>query len=246
MAQARSLYNAAQAGRPDKELIALHDKMLDDVYKHQEDTKTRERQTRQEQEAQTKADRQQDAQYAQQRNMRSIDKVRSKLVQLKKAVAPYLDENGNLTGNIPGSGATGNLPGPFQLALSKDGKQIMRLKNELLDTRLREATGANAPPSELKAFRQLGGMGTWDTDEDMLAGLRNAEDILDQQEAYLDANYVDASIRFHDRVKAQEEAKKASQAPAAPKAKGVANGRIQMEDGSTVADTPGNRKALGL
>jgi len=232
MAQARSLHNAAQAGRPDKELIALHDRMIDDVYKHQEDTKTRERQVRQEQEAQAKADKQQDAQYAQQRNMRSIDKVRAKLVQLKKAVAPYLDENGNLKGNIPGSGLTGNLPEPFQLALTKEGKQIMRLKDELLDTRLREATGANAPPSELKQFRKLAGIGTWDTDEDMIAGLNNAEAILDEQEAYLDANFVDASIRFHERVKEQE-AKKAEQ-------------EAKKKGPRTVPNTPENRKLLGL
>jgi len=215
MAQARSLYNAVQAQRPDKEVIALHDKMLDDVYKHQEDTKTRERQEKQAAEAQTKADKQQDAQYAQQRNMRSIDKVRAKLVQLKKAVAPYLDEDGNLKkgADVPGAGLTGNLPDAFQLALTKDGKQIMRLKDELLDTRLREATGANAPPSELKQFRKLAGIGTWDTDEDMIAGLNNAEAILDEQEAYLDANFVDASIRFHDRVKERDAKKVEAKAP---------------------------------
>jgi len=210
MARVRGALAAAQGGATNKEMSQLHRDILTQVADDIKETSTRERQARQDEAAQTKADKQQDAQYAQQRNMRSIDQVRAKLVQLKKAVAPYLDENGNLKGNIPGSGVTGNLPEVFQLALTKDGKQIMRLKDELLDTRLREATGANAPPSEVKTFRKMGGIGAWNTDEDMIAGIRNAEAILDQQEAYLDANFVDASIRFHERVKEQE-AKKAEQ-----------------------------------
>jgi len=85
----------------------------------------------------------------------------------------------------------------------------MKLKKELLDTRLRAATGANAPETEVKQFKEMGGIGEWDTDQDMIAGLANAEAILNQQEAYLDANFVDSSIRFHDRVKEQEAKKKA-------------------------------------
>lgn len=105
-------------------------------------------------------------------------------------------------GDIPGQGLTGALSGAVpggHLLLSQAGRDVQRAVRQLLDVRLRAATGAAAPPSEQQTFAQIIGASSLDTDTDLRRALAQARDFLDTQESYLRAGYNEEALRFYDQ-----------------------------------------------
>jgi hypothetical protein len=84
--------------------------------------------------------------------------------------------------DIPGIGATALAP---DFMLTRGGRDVSGAMERLLDTQLREATGAAAPPSEVGTFRRILGVGTLATDRDMIEAIRRAEEILEDRDSEL-------------------------------------------------------------
>jgi hypothetical protein len=84
----------------------------------------------------------------------------------------YPEQKGRYDGDVPGYGQTGTL---HNRMISQGGRDLRGAMKSLLDTELRMATGAAAPPSEVATFEEIMGAGMFDSDEDLMRGLEQAE-----------------------------------------------------------------------
>lgn len=96
------------------------------------------------------------------------------------------DELAMLPDDVPGYGLTGPLP---NVAISAKGKEIRRKVNELLDTKLRVATGAAAPPGEFRTFREILGVSDLSTDADLRSAVKQARAVIERQHGYISEMY---------------------------------------------------------
>jgi hypothetical protein len=85
---------------------------------------------------------------------------------------------------------------------SERGVRLRQRVKELLDTKIRIATGAAANAGEEQRFATIVGADTFNTDRDLLNGINQAEKMLSDQEAFLDAGHTEAAGRFRQNLKA--------------------------------------------
>lgn len=177
-ARARGVENAARAGN--KNLATLEQGLYDDASREMNETAKRGTDSRKE-----------DTRYVAERRARNIDKLRSNLEAVKQALK-------GVQGDIPGHGATGGLP---NVMISSKGKELRRKVRELLDTKIRIATGAAANAGEEQRFEDIVGAGAFATDADLVSGLAQAEKMLSDQEAFLDAGMPESAKRFRENLR---------------------------------------------
>lgn len=123
----------------------------------------------------------QSVEYGQELRVRGLDRGRAALANVRAELSKYLDGE-----DVPGYGQTGSAP---NWLLSSEGKAMRSAVQRLLDTELRMATGAAAPPSEQKTFKEILGTDTFATDADLRRALDQAERTIGEQEGYTRAMY---------------------------------------------------------
>lgn len=103
-------------------------------------------------------------------------------------------------GDLPGQGVLdtwgGLRPGWAQ---TPEGREFQRLTRRLLDSELRQATGANAPESEVQTFRQILGLSETSSDEDVLAALQQGRQYIDSEFTALRGAYGPEAIEIWER-----------------------------------------------
>lgn len=107
----------------------------------------------------------------------------SGLAQADEALRAVEEIVGRFGEDIPGQGPLDTLGGLRPGAtMSEDAREYQRRVRRLLDSQLRQATGANAPESEVRTFRDILGLSDTSTDADVRAALRDAR-------AYINSEY---------------------------------------------------------
>lgn len=151
--------------------------------------------------------------YGQELRTRGVDRARASLQnvleEMRRAgvdVDSALANPDSLGQDIPGYGATGVLP---NMLVSQKAEDLRGAYRRLLDTELRVATGANAPPSEVQTFRDILGVGAMDSDRDMVRALAQAKRVLDTQEGYVREMFPNAPQTV--RARGQQAQPKATQ-----------------------------------
>jgi hypothetical protein len=131
--------------------------------------------------------------------------------------------------DIPGIGATGMAP---NFMLSRGGRDVSGAMERLLDTQLREATGAAAPPTEVGTFRRILGIGTMSTDQDMIQALRRAEGILQSWDSELVRTFgEDAANEWRSRgasAAQRQPGPSAASAPERARSQPAASGQVRV------------------
>jgi hypothetical protein len=85
-------------------------------------------------------------------------------------------------GNVPGQGPLDTVFGMRpEWSQSTQAREFRRRVRRLLDSQLRAATGANAPDSEVRTFREILGVSDTSTDEDLLDALSVARDYVNSE-----------------------------------------------------------------
>lgn len=103
-------------------------------------------------------------------------------------------------GDLPGQGPIDTLGGLRpQFTQSPEAREFQRLTRRLLDSQLRQATGANAPESEVQTFRQILGLSESSSDEDVRAALQQARDYIDSEYNALRGAYGPEAIAEWER-----------------------------------------------
>jgi hypothetical protein len=103
--------------------------------------------------------------YGKELRTRAVPDLRTRLSTVRSLLPPK-------GGDVPGFGLTSAVP---DFMLSPQGKELRRHVNELLDMKLRAATGAAAPVGEQDTFRKILGIGTLSTDDDLRSALDQVE-----------------------------------------------------------------------
>lgn len=119
--------------------------------------------------------------YGKEMRLRGIDILESALTNLERAMPKE--------GDVAGYGATGGFPA---FMLSPQGKELRRRAKELQDTKLRKATGAAAPESEQATFGEIMGMGTFASDADLRAAIKQARERIELERSYIAEMYPNA------------------------------------------------------
>lgn len=110
----------------------------------------------------------------------------------------------NPTGDIPGIGATGNLP---NVALSAKGKELRQVAGELRNSLLKLRSGGAVTPDEAKRLLEELGMSQgiipqFKTDQEFITGLRRVRDKIRDKIAAQEAGFNSEVVgAFSDRLK---------------------------------------------
>ncbi len=122
--------------------------------------------------------------YGQELRLRGVDGTEAALAKVEQMLAQYPE------GDIPGYGPIDGLK-PDAL-LGEEARAMRAAVMELQDSKLREATGAAAPPSEAKTFGEILGTGLFASEGDLRRGIAQARQKVDEQKGYVAEMYPSA------------------------------------------------------
>jgi hypothetical protein len=160
--------------------------------------------------------------------------------QALRAVEDFVRAN---PGDLPGQGVVdtwgGLRPGWAQ---SQAGREFQRLTRRLLDSELRQATGANAPESEVQTFRQILGLSETSSDEDVVRALQQAREYVDSEFNALRGSYGPDAIRVWEEqaraTRGRGTQAAIAESPTAPQPQSGGQVRIIREGGGAPVTLP--------
>jgi hypothetical protein len=122
--------------------------------------------------------------YGQEIRLRGVDGTEAALAKVEQMLAQYPE------GDIPGYGPIDGLKPDAMLG--EEARAMRAAVMELQDSKLREATGAAAPPSEAKTFGEILGTGLFAGEGDLRRGVAQARQKVDEQKGYVAEMYPSA------------------------------------------------------
>lgn len=128
----------------------------------------------------------------------------SALREVEQALARYREGS-----DIPGYGQTGMAP---ELVLTAEGRELRRLVNRLLDSTIREASGAGTTASEEVRFRNILGVTDQSSDDDLRRAMREARSVLENRFNSLRGAYGQDAVDAWERQARETRGRGTSQA----------------------------------
>lgn len=144
--------------------------------------------------------------YGQEVRLRGIDGTEAALTKVEQMLAQYPE------GDIPGFGPIDGLKPDAMLG--EEARAMRAAVMELQDSKLREATGAAAPPSEAKTFGEILGTGLFASEADLRRGIAQARQKVDEQKSYVSEMYPSARQAGGQARPQQRTKRKATPRPA--------------------------------